>query len=122
MNIQTRRYVEFFGLYDKLNNHLEDLFDMFNKNADQDGVEYFNKLRSAIDVSGLVSRLGSNVESVLSQDELAQIVQLYNDNPVLMKLLNSYDQLQKMDATAASDMVTEAAVRIPYVMSSVGEC
>ena len=117
----TKEYIEFFGLYQQLEKLLDGFFETLGKGLSAEDMGYFTRLRSGLDMSLFLERVGESIESVYSDKDIEDILLLYRTNPVLMKTLQTQDVLMAMHQSAASDMVEDAAKRIVYVVNR-GDC
>jgi len=117
----TKEYIEFFGLYQQLEKLLDGFFETLGKGLSAEDMGYFTRLRSGLDMSLFLERVGESIESVYSDKDIEDILLFYRTNPVLMKTLQTQDVLMAMHQSAASDMVEDAAKRIVYVVNR-GDC
>ena len=81
-----------------------------------DEIDYFRRLRAGFDMSGLLSAFGASLESKFSTNELNEIIRLYRENPVLMKSMHVRDELYLLQQEAGRNMVSDAAMRMPYLV------
>jgi hypothetical protein len=116
MKHYTNEYIEFFDVHGQTIKLFDNLFDAITATLSTEDAEEFNKLRTAFDMNGLLSRTAENIESLLNQEELNEIILLYRKNPVLMKALKQRDTLFALEEQAARELFQDALARMQFVV------
>jgi hypothetical protein len=117
----TKEYIEFFGYYEQIEKVLNDFFALVSQSLSAEDNEYFTRLRSSFDMSGLMEKISVSLEDTFSESELEQIINLHRKNPVLMKVLHTRDSITALQQDAGRKMVEEALKRMPFLVKG-GNC
>ena len=113
MQATTKKYLDFFHVHQHTVEALEMQRQALDQIVeDQDLKDLLNVTFDSLDLNECLEDTGKIVETFFTQEELAELIRLYESNPVLLKYLSNQRAITEASMAAGTKMAENAILRV----------